>query len=59
MITLVIPNLVGVDHWRSPSLVQMKAKTLEKMTMKIGLMSWTIDGGISMPKMWRSRRISE
>ncbi len=41
------PNLTGVDGWRVPSLVQIAAKTPDRMMMNTGLIDWTQSGGIS------------
>ena len=59
MMMLATPNFTGVDHWRSPSLDQAAAKTIEKAMMKIGLIELIQAGDISQPKISRSRRMSE
>ena len=59
MIPVPRANFVGVDGWRSPSLVHSAAKTPDSTMMKTGLIDCTHDTGISQPNSERSSRSSE
>src|SRR5690625_7911919 len=59
MMTLATPNFTGEDQCRLTSLMHRAANTAEKMMINIGLNDCTSDGGISQPKISRSRRTSE
>ena len=57
--TVPAANFSGVDGWRSPILVQMAAKTPDRMMMNTGLIDCTQDTGIVQPKMSRFSWLSE
>ena len=52
-------NLTGLDGCRSPSLVQIAAKTPDRMMMNTGLIDWTQLTGISQPNRLRLSCLSE
>ena len=52
-------NFTGVDGCRSPSLVQIAAKTPDRTIMNTGLIDCTQETGISQPNMFRLSCLSE
>ena len=52
-------NLIGVNGCRSPSLVQIAAKTSDKIMMNTGLIEFTHATGISQPNRFRFSCSSE
>ena len=52
-------NLIGLEGCRSPSLVQIAAKTSDRIMMKMGLIDCTQATGISQPKRSRLSCLSE